>query len=107
MKITDVGLVYTSTTGLEMALENKPVILAASAHYSNLNLVYEPKDIKEYYSLMKKFEKMRSYYLKLCNNHDKYIDISYYLFGSYYYLNNDITNARKWYLNALEINVLS
>jgi len=60
-----------------------------------------------YYSLMKKFEKMRSYYLKLCNNHDKYIDISYYLFGSYYYLNNDITNARKWYLNALEINVLS
>jgi hypothetical protein len=54
MKITDVGLVYTSTTGLEMALENKPVIMAASAHYSNLNLVYEPKDIKEYYSLMKK-----------------------------------------------------
>lgn len=54
MKITDVGLVYTSTTGLEMALENKPVILAASAHYSYLNLVYEPKDIKEYYSLMEK-----------------------------------------------------
>ena len=33
MKICDIGLVYTSTTGLEMGYLNKPVISVANAHY--------------------------------------------------------------------------
>lgn len=33
MESADIGLVYTSTTGLEMALMRKPVIVAAATHY--------------------------------------------------------------------------
>ncbi len=33
MAAADVGLVYTSTTGLEMALHGKPVIVAGQTHY--------------------------------------------------------------------------
>lgn len=33
MDASDVGLVYTSTTGLEMALAGKPVIVAGETHY--------------------------------------------------------------------------
>ena len=33
MAAADVGLVYTSTTGLEMALRGKPVIVAGRTHY--------------------------------------------------------------------------
>jgi hypothetical protein len=53
MEISDVGLVYTSTTGLEMAIENKPVIMSANSNYSGCNLVYEPGSISEYLELLK------------------------------------------------------
>ena len=33
MREADVGLVYTSTTGMEMALQGKPVVVAGDAHY--------------------------------------------------------------------------
>jgi hypothetical protein len=33
MAMADIGLVYTSTTGLEMALHGKPVIVAGRTHY--------------------------------------------------------------------------
>lgn len=33
MEACDLGLVYTSTTGLELALEGKPVIVAGDVHY--------------------------------------------------------------------------
>ena len=52
MEISDVGLVYTSTTGLEMALENKPVIMSANSNYSRCNLVYEPSSKSEYLELL-------------------------------------------------------
>jgi hypothetical protein len=35
MKDADFGLVYSSTTGLEMALTGKPVVVAARTHYRN------------------------------------------------------------------------
>lgn len=52
MEISDVGLVYTSTTGLEMAIDNKPVIMSANSNYSSCNLVYEPSSKSEYLKLL-------------------------------------------------------
>jgi hypothetical protein len=34
MREADVGLVYTSTAGMEMALQGKPVVVAGDAHYA-------------------------------------------------------------------------
>lgn len=44
MDLADVGLVYTSTTGLEMALAGKPVIVAAQTHYRGRGFTFDAED---------------------------------------------------------------
>jgi hypothetical protein len=48
----DVGLVYNSTLGLEMAYEGLPVVLAGDAHYRRYGLAFEPETTSEYLSLL-------------------------------------------------------
>jgi len=48
MGIADIGLVYTSTTGLEMAIKGKPVIVAGNPHYRNKGFTYDPESLKKY-----------------------------------------------------------
>ena len=44
----DLGVVFNGTLGLEMLLENIPVIACGKTPYSSIDLVSEPKSIKEY-----------------------------------------------------------
>jgi len=44
----DVGLVFNGTIGLEMILNDIPVIACGKTPYSNLDLVSEPKNQDEY-----------------------------------------------------------
>lgn len=98
MKISDVGLVYTSTTGLEMALENKPVIISANAHYSNLNLMFEPKNIEEYYSLLEQTLKPIE---RQIENVQKYLFLLYFV--KMIKLNDiDETNTYNYKINSFE-----
>ena len=46
--LIDVGVVYNGTLGLEMLLQNIPVINVGPAPYSHLKSVAHPKSIKEY-----------------------------------------------------------
>jgi hypothetical protein len=48
----DLGIVFNGTLGLEMLLDNIPVVITGQAPYSNLNLVMEPKTRKEYESML-------------------------------------------------------
>lgn len=48
MNLAKIGLVYTSTTGLEMALKEKPVIVCSNTHYANTEFVYTPLNTKEF-----------------------------------------------------------
>ena len=48
MQMAQYGLVYTSTTGLEMSLTGKPVIVAGDTHYRNKGFTYDPASIGEY-----------------------------------------------------------
>lgn len=52
MKISDVGLFYSSTAGLEFGLLNKPVILCAKSHYSFLNFLHTPKSVGDYFRML-------------------------------------------------------
>jgi len=52
MEMADLGLVYTSTTGLEMALRGKPVIVTAHTHYSGTEFVYTPQSREEFRELV-------------------------------------------------------
>ncbi|MEZ4713606.1 MAG: hypothetical protein R3A44_40840 [Caldilineaceae bacterium] len=48
MDMADYGLVYTSTTGLEMTLWGKPVVVAGDTHYSGKGFTYDPTTVQEY-----------------------------------------------------------
>lgn len=54
MDMADFGLFYTSTTGLEMALGNKPVVVVAKVHYWNRGFTNDPVTIEEYFSIISK-----------------------------------------------------
>lgn len=48
----DVGLVYTSTVGLEMAYVGVPVVVAGDAHYRNFGFTMDPADPEAYRSVL-------------------------------------------------------
>lgn len=45
----DLGLVYTTTVGLEMALCGVPVVVAGSTHYRNRGFTHDPNSWVKYY----------------------------------------------------------
>lgn len=49
MRITDIGIVYSSTTGMEMPLFGIPVICANSSHYNNKGFTIDPATLQEYF----------------------------------------------------------
>jgi hypothetical protein len=50
--IADVGLVYTTTVGMEMAMRGLPVIVAGQTHYRGKGFTLDPATLEEYYSLL-------------------------------------------------------
>ena len=54
MEIASLGLAYTTTVGLEMAMRGAPVIVAGNTHYRGRGFTYEPSSWDEYYDLLGK-----------------------------------------------------
>ena len=52
MQLSALGLVYTSTTGLEMALMGVPVIVAGQTHYRGKGFTYDATSPAQYHSLI-------------------------------------------------------
>ena len=52
MEIASLGLVYTTTTGLEMAMNGIPVIVCGQTHYRNRGFTLDPSNWDEYYPLI-------------------------------------------------------
>jgi hypothetical protein len=52
MDVTDLGLVYTTTVGLEMALRGIPVVVAGKTHYRNRGFTHDPGTWVEYFKLL-------------------------------------------------------
>jgi Capsule polysaccharide biosynthesis protein. len=71
------GLIYTSTVGLELACKNIPVILVAKPHYYNKGFTIEPKSKEDYYDFISKV---------LCNNRYYENNITEQLAKKYFYL---------------------
>jgi hypothetical protein len=47
--LASLGLVYTTTIGLEMALKGIPVVVAGQTHYRNRGFTYDPDSWVEYF----------------------------------------------------------
>ncbi len=52
MEIASLGLAYTTTVGMEMAMRGVPVILAGKTHYRGRGFTYEPSTWEEYCALL-------------------------------------------------------
>lgn len=50
--IADLGLVYTTTVGLEMAMRGIPVIVAGETHYRDRGFTYDPHTWDDYFSYL-------------------------------------------------------
>ena len=54
MTLAGLGLAYTTTVGMEMAMRGAPVILAGQTHYRERGFTYEPTTYEEYFALLDK-----------------------------------------------------
>ena len=52
MDITDLGLVYTTTVGLEMAMQGIPIIVAGKTHYRHRGFTHDPSSWVDYFKLL-------------------------------------------------------
>jgi hypothetical protein len=54
IEIAAMGLAYTTTIGMEMAMNGLPVIVAGQVHYRNRGFTYDPATWAEYYKMLGK-----------------------------------------------------
>jgi hypothetical protein len=52
IEIADLGLVYTTTVGLEMAMNGLPAIVAGRTHYRGKGFTNDPESWEEYFSVL-------------------------------------------------------
>lgn len=52
IEVADVGLVYTTTVGLEMAMMGLPVVVAGQTHYRDRGFTYDPDSWVAYFKLL-------------------------------------------------------
>lgn len=52
LELSDIGVVHTSTVGLEMAIEGKPVILISETHYRDKGFTYDAINESDYFSTL-------------------------------------------------------
>lgn len=54
IEIAALGLVYTTTVGMEMAMSGVPVIVAGRTHYRNKGFTFDPDNWQDYFALLDK-----------------------------------------------------
>jgi hypothetical protein len=54
IELTNLGLVYTTTVGMEMAMNGIPVIVSGMTHYRQKGFTYDPETMPEYVSTLDK-----------------------------------------------------
>jgi hypothetical protein len=54
VEIADLGLVYTTTVGMEMAMSGVPVIVVGNTHYRNKGFTLDPESWQSYFELLTK-----------------------------------------------------
>ena len=54
LDLTDIGVVHTSTVGLELAIEGKPVILISDTHYRDKGFTIDVMSREHYFNQLHK-----------------------------------------------------
>ena len=62
LEIADIGLVYTTTVGLEMAMSGVPVLVVGQTHYRGKGFSFDPNSWEEYFSLLTSFAQDQEFF---------------------------------------------
>jgi hypothetical protein len=52
VEVANIGLAYTTTVGLEMAMSGIPVVVAGLTHYRGKGFTYDPNTFEEYLAMI-------------------------------------------------------
>ena len=52
IEFADLGLVYTTTVGMEMAMSGVPVVVSGKTHYRGKGFTHDPDNLEEYYETL-------------------------------------------------------
>lgn len=55
LEISDLGLVYTTTVGLELAMSGIPVVVAGHTHYRDKGFTIDPSSWEDYFNILDRF----------------------------------------------------
>ncbi len=91
MEVADLGLVYTTTVGMEMAMNGIPVIVSGHTHYRNHGFTYDPESWVTYFKLLGQIlDNPQSYRL----NHAQVERAIQYVYGFFF----DFPRPFPWHL---------
>lgn len=57
LEISDIGVVHTSTVGLEMAMEGKPIVLISDTHYRGKGFTFDAESSDHYFDILDRLVK--------------------------------------------------
>ena len=60
LDMSDIGVVHTSTVGLEMAIEGKPVLLISETHYRNKGFTYDVTSSEDFFNTIESLQQSKS-----------------------------------------------
>ena len=99
--IIDVGIVYNGTLGLEMALNNIPVIVAGQTHYDYNGFTYDISSKKGYHDiLLSNISPLSEKQLKTAQIYAYFYFIKNFVPQNYFYYNNFLDLG--WNITSLE-----
>lgn len=82
-EIADVGLVYTTTVGLEMAMNGQPVVVTGKTHYRGRGFTYDPDSWVNYYKTLGRILENPKEHLLSQEKIDLAWQYAYYFFFEY------------------------
>jgi hypothetical protein len=97
INITDLGLTYTTTVGMEMTMSNIPVIVSGNTHYNKHGFTYDPISWEEYFSFLQSFISGNNTLISLPNQVENSKKYAYHFFFTY-------PQVFPWHLGNLEKN---
>lgn len=78
--ISTLGIVHTTTAGMEMPLVNKPCMVVSKTHYRSKGFTIDVNSKEEYYDVLKNFDPAKIDYAK---NKERALKYAYLLFMRY------------------------
>jgi hypothetical protein len=96
---TQVGLVFTTTVGLEMACLGTPVITAGQAHYRGMGFTFDPKDRAGYFDQLARLLSMNEP-PSIREERGKLARKFFYLYALEYPIDLGIFDYRQWKATA-------